>query len=217
MSTPAPSVPRTLPKLLRATYLADGEQLLRETRATKLYYFPGPVIVLLIVLFIDDLALSAYYYPGWPQIGNLSSQIHAAPDIGGTPLSKILLILGLLLTLLVVLWILVRFLRWASTVFAVTSNRVILQRGILGRAFDEIPVGQVRGVDVHQSVGQRILGYGSVTVSSEGGTGRSIGNEAWHGIPKPFEFQRLVENATQGLARSVGSGSWNQGTQPRGP
>ncbi|MCI4325790.1 MAG: PH domain-containing protein [Thermoplasmata archaeon] len=216
MSTSMPSPPRTLPKLLKATYLADGEQLLRETRATKLYYFPGPIVVLLIVLFLDDIALSATY-SWWPAVGSLSSKIMQAPNIGSTPLSKILLILFLLLTLLVVLWLLARFLRWVSTVFAVTSNRVILQRGILGRDFDEIPVGQVRGVDVHQSFGQRILGYGTVTVSSEGGTGRTIGNEAWHGIPKPFEFQRLVENATQGLSRNVGSGGWAQGTQPRGP
>lgn len=216
MSTSAPTRARTLPKLLKATYLADSEDLLRETRATKLYYFPGPIVVLLIVLGIDDIALSATY-SWWPAVQGLTWRIIAAGNIGSTPLSKILLILGLLLTLLVVLWLLVRFLRWASTVYAVTSSRVILQRGILGRDFDEIPIAQVRGVDVHQSVGQRILRYGTVTVSSEGGTGRTIGNEAWHGIPKPFEFQRLVENATQGLARNVGGGNWSQGQQPRGP
>jgi membrane protein YdbS with pleckstrin-like domain len=216
MSTSMSSRSRTLPKLLRATYLADTEELLRETRATKLYYFPGPIVALLLVLALDDVALSGYY-SWWPQISGVSSRIASAGSIGSLSLSKLLLILGLFLTIVVILWLLVRFLRWASTVYAVTTNRVILQRGILGRSFDEIPIAQVRGVDVHQSVGQRILHYGSVTVSSEGGTGRSIGNEAWHGIPKPFEFQRLVENATQGLSRNVGAGGWNQGNQPRGP
>jgi membrane protein YdbS with pleckstrin-like domain len=216
MSTPAPSAPRTLPKLLKATYLADGEQLLRETRATKLYYFPGPVILLILALVLDDLALSATY-SWWPAFGSITAKITSAGPIGSTSISKILLIFALLLTLIIVLWLLVRFLRWVSTVFAVTSNRVILQRGILGRDFDEIPVGQVRGVDVHQSVGQRMLGYGTVTVSAEGGTGRSIGNEAWHGIPKPFEFQRLVENATQNLSRNVGSAGWSQGPPPQTP
>jgi hypothetical protein len=194
-----------LPKLLKATYLADGEQLLRETRATRLYYFPGPLFWLVLVLILDYGALSVRY-PSWPQAGGLSSTLAKFPTVGGDGPGTYLVILGLLLTIFVVLWLLIRFLRWATNVYAVTSNRVILQRGILGRDFDEIPIAQVRGVDVHQTVGQRMLGFGSVTVSSEGGTGRSIGNESWHGIPKPFEFQRLVENATQGLSRQVGSG-----------
>ncbi|MFI5413124.1 MAG: hypothetical protein ACHQ0I_00830, partial [Candidatus Lutacidiplasmatales archaeon] len=33
-----------MPKLLKATYLGDQEYLLEETRATKLFYFPGPLL-----------------------------------------------------------------------------------------------------------------------------------------------------------------------------
>jgi hypothetical protein len=195
-----------MPKYLKATYLADSEALLRETRATKLYFFPGPVFWLLVVLIIDYVALSVKY-PSWPAVGGLTSWLATKfPTVGSTGPGSYLLILGVLLTILVLLWLLIRFVRWVATVYAVTSSRVIRQKGIFGRDFDEIPIAQVRGVDVHQSFGQRILGYGSVTVSSEGGTGRSIGNEAWHGIPKPFEFQRLVENATQNLSRGSAQG-----------
>jgi PH (Pleckstrin Homology) domain-containing protein len=211
MSTPAPSRARPLPKFLKATYLSETEELLRETRGTKLFYFPGPLFWLVVVLAFDDLALSVRYSPGWPSIPYFTSAFSNFPAISSTAPGSYLLILGLLLTIFMVLWLLVRFLQWASTVYAVTTSRVILQRGIFGRDFDEIPIGQVRGVDVHQNVGERILRYGSVTVSSEGGTGRSIGNESWHGIPKPFEFQRLIENATQALQRNVGSGNYPQG------
>lgn len=213
MATAPPPMPRTMPKLLRATYLADGETLLRETRATKLYYFPGPVLWLILVLILDYVSISATH-PSWG-LGGPTGSSFFTHTIGSYTVANLLEIVGLLFTIVIVLWLLVRYLRWISTVYAVTSNRVIVQRGILGRDFDEIPIPQVRGVDVHQGVGQRILHYGSVTVSAEAGTGRSIGNEAWHGIPKPFEFQRLVENATQNLSRNVGSGSWGPG--PRGP
>jgi PH (Pleckstrin Homology) domain-containing protein len=216
MATSAPTRPRILPKYLKATYLADSEELLRETRATKLYYFPGPIFWLLVVIAFDYLAMSVRY-TGWPPIPGLTANFAKLPTVSGDAPGTYLLILGLLLTIFVILWLLVRYLRWMSTVYAVTTSRVILQRGIFGRDFDEIPVGQVRGVDVHQNVGQRILRYGSVTVSSEGGTGRSIGNESWHGIPKPFEFQRLVENATQNLSRNVGSAGWSGGPPPRTP
>lgn len=187
-------------------YLAESEQLLRETRATKLYYFPGPVFWLIVVLIFDYIALSVRY-PSWPPVPWFTSNFANFPTVANDPPGTYLLILGLLLTIFIVLWLLVRFLRWATNVYAVTTTRVILQRGILGRNFDEIPVAQVRGVDVHQNFGERILGFGSIMVSSEGGTGRSIGNESWHGIPKPFEFQRVVENATQNQAQNVGSGS----------
>ena len=213
MAASSPAKP--MPRLLKATYLADGEQLLRETRATRLYYFPAPVFWLVLVLIFDYTALSVRY-PSWPQLGGLSATFAKFPTVNGSAPGSYLFILGLILTIIVLIWLLIRFLRWATNVYAVTTSRVILQRGILGRDFDEIPIAQVRGVDVHQSVGQRILRFGSVTVSAEGGTGRSIGNEIWHGIPKPFEFQRLVENATQNLSRNVGAGAWASG-QPRGP
>lgn len=177
-----------MPKLLKATYLADQEYLLDETRATKLFYFPGPVLLTLIfgVLALltrgSSIGFNSYQWPGI--LGQVPSGIQ--PWLGD--LFGVLFLLGLL-------WIVIRYLRWRSTVYAVTSRRVIVQRGILARDFDEIPVTQVRGVDVHMSFGQRLLGYGTVRVSSEGGT--SLGNEDWLGIPKPFKFQKVIENASQ--------------------
>jgi hypothetical protein len=182
------------PRYLRGNYLTSQEALLRETRSTKLYYFPGPVIALILVLLLDYsvLALRESALPAFPY---LTSAYGHLPTVGGYGPGSYLLDAYLLLTLLIVLWLLVRFLRWATTVYAVTSDRVIVQRGIIARDFDDIPVNQVRGVDVHQTPGERLLGYGTVTLSSEGG--HAIGNEAWKGIPKPFQFQRLVEGASE--------------------
>jgi len=183
-----------MPRLLKATYLGDQEYLLEETRATKLFYFPGPILWILITGLLT--LFSAAYSYGWSvgQIGVwssvvswLSTNAHIQP-LWTTLFFAFLVFLGLLR-------LAVRYFRWIRTVYAVTSRRVIVQRGILGRDFDEIPVTQVRGVDVHQSFFQRMLGYGTVRVSSEGGS--RLGNEDWKGIPKPFKFQKLIENATQ--------------------
>ena len=176
-----------MPHLLKATYLADQEYLLEETRATKLYYFPGPILF----TFLMGLLVVIFHY----DLGNVDANLGAS--IGGHAARFWVVALFGLLFLIGLLWILVRYLRWISTVYAVTTRRVILQRGILGRDFDEIPVQQVRGVDVHQSFGQRILGYGVIRVSSEGGS--RVGNEDWRGIPKPFKFQKVIENATVGV------------------
>lgn len=185
------------PRLLRATYLAQNEGMLRETRATALFYLPGPIVALLFFGILDLGAYSGnhstFSIPGLTSaFANLAGRLSAAAY---TDLWDALLFL----TLIVFLWLVWRYLRWISTVYAVTTQRVIVQRGIVSRDFDEIPLLQIRGVDVHQTVGQRMLGYGTMWVSSEG-TGTRLGNEAWNGIPKPFEFQRLVESASQALA-----------------
>jgi membrane protein YdbS with pleckstrin-like domain len=190
----------TTPKLLKATYLADSEGLLRETRATGLFYFPAPIFWLIVFGILDYWALANRY--NLPLPASLSSAWKSFPTIGGYAPSSYLVTLFAIITLLLLIWLLVRYLRWISTIYAVTTHRVIIQRGIVSRDFEEIPIPQVRGVDVHQSVGQRMLGYGTVLVSSEG-TAR-VGNEAWKGIPRPFEFQRLIEGANQTITGNVG-------------
>jgi membrane protein YdbS with pleckstrin-like domain len=189
MAATVPSAPRNPPRFLKATYLADTETLLRETRATGLFYFPGPILAFIVVGFLTyTVATSDYGWPAVPGLTNFWNQLGMHVSI------HVVLLFFLVILLIVALWLLVRYLHWISTVYAVTTTRVIVQSGIFGRNFDEIPVQQVRGVDIHQSFGQRILGYGTVRVSSEGGS--RLGNEDWRGIPKPFEFQRLIENAT---------------------
>lgn len=194
-----------MPKLLKATYLADQEYLLEETRATKLFYFPGPVLFTfvfgLIALFSAPAITSAVptFSSTLTSWSTLSNNLSSTDQMYLADFWLILFIVGLL-------WLLIRYFRWITTVYAVTSRRVIVQKGIFGKDFDEIPVTQVRGVDVHQSFGERMLGYGTVRVSSEGGS--RLGNEDWVGIPKPFKFQKLIENATSNLQTSPGPVQW---------
>ena len=188
---------RQLPRLLKATYLADQEYLLEETRATGLFYFPGPVLWLLVFGALGYLTEAVRF--GWP--GKIASYAQLLHRLGPPDTRYLAYGLGFLFVV-GLLFLLVRYLRWISTVYAVTSRRVIVQKGIVSRDFDEIPVLQVRGVDVHQSAGQRLLGYGTLRVSAEGGS--TLGNEDWEGIPKPFRFQRLIESATQSSAAAPG-------------
>ena len=199
------TTPRTMPKLLKATYLADQEALLDETRATKLFYFPGPALWTVVFGFLALVAAPAISsaIPTFWSDGTkwLTFSSYVSSDV-----QRYLAYFWLFLFLIGLLWLVVRYFRWITTVYAVTSRRVIVQRGILGKDFDEIPVNQVRGVDVHQTLGQRVLGYGTVRVSSEGGS--RLGNEDWKGIPKPFRFQKLIENATINQQTAPGPVQW---------
>ncbi len=184
-------------RLLKATYLAEGESLLRETRATRLHYLPGPIAAVVILALLDYGGAAQQY--GWAAFPGVTAVFGWVNNLSSTVATYLYYFL-LFLTLVALLWLFIRYLRWISTVYAVTTQRVIVQSGILGREFDEIPLLQIRGVDVHQKFIQRILGFGTMWISSEGGPGTHLGHEAWAGIPKPFEFQRLVEGASQSLA-----------------
>jgi membrane protein YdbS with pleckstrin-like domain len=190
------------PKHLKATYLAQGETLLRETLGTLLFYLPGPVLALLLALFFDYSALTVRF-TALPAVPGVTWAFGQFPTVGQYAPANYLGFFFIAVTIVAVLWLGIRYARWISTVYAVTTSRVIVQRGILSRDFDQIPVLQVRGMDVHQSFADRIFGYGTIVISSEGGNRQTrIGNEAWKGIPRPFELQRIIETATQNLARN---------------
>ena len=189
-------------RFLKAAYLSETEGLLKETRGTALFYLPGPIFAVLIFGVLGYGAASARY--SWvPNAGGLTWFFTTyALNFNRIGKDAVWVVIFGLLLLISLLWLLVRYLHWISTVYAITTHRVIIQKGILGREFDEIPIPQVRGVDVRQTVLQRILRYGTVKVSSEGGLS-SVGNEEWLGIPHPFDFQRLVESASQAIARGA--------------
>ncbi|MCI4363180.1 MAG: PH domain-containing protein [Thermoplasmata archaeon] len=180
------------PKLVKAAYLSPGETVLRESRATRLYFLPGPILLLLVLLGLEYSAVAGAR--AWPTVPYLSTAFTSLGNYSSMLLRDVELFFGLLL-LLAALFFLVRYLRWMRTVYAVTTNRVIVQRGILSRDFDEIPVIKVRAVEVHQTAFDRLLGFGTVRLTSEGDN--KIANEAWRGVPKPWEFQRLVDAAAQ--------------------
>ncbi len=202
MATPWAS--QRKPKLLKSADLADQEFLLEETRASKLLYVPGPVLWLIVFGSLTYLAWAPSAKLPAPRyladaLSRLASVLHQDSGAVRSWTTVVLLVL----VLFGILWLAVRFLRWSRTVYAVTNRRVLVQSGILSRGFDEIPVTQVRGVDVHQTALQRLLGYGTIRVSSEGGV--AVGNEDWLGIPKPFRFQKLVENATVAIQSAAGA------------
>ena len=73
--------------------------------------------------------------------------------------------LGLLLFLLVLL---IWWLWCQSTLYEITNLRVVEKTGILSRNTNEVRHVDVRNVKMNQGIFQRILGTGSVAISSAG-------------------------------------------------
>lgn len=96
----------------------------------------------------------------------------------------------LLLAVIVVcaLWLLVRYVMWATTNFAVTSHRIIFRNGVLSRRGVEIPLERVNNVNFYQSLFERLIGAGDLLIESAG-TG---GQQQFSDIKHPERVQNLI-------------------------
>jgi membrane protein YdbS with pleckstrin-like domain len=97
--------------------------------------------------------------------------------------------------LILMLPLLMAFLNYQQSEFAVTSQRVVIKIGIVRRRSLEIILNKVEGVSVDQGILGRMLDFGSITVNGTGGT-----PEPFRRISKPLEFRRNVQAAVEQTA-----------------
>src|SRR5205823_1864513 len=65
-------------------------------------------------------------------------------------------------------WMLLVWLRWAEDSLTVTDQRVLLEEGVLVRSSRVIPLHRVQDVSTTQTLLGRILGYGTVEIDAAG-------------------------------------------------
>ncbi len=82
---------------------------------------------------------------------------------------------------------------WFFTNYVLTTERIIVRRGMIARTGVEIPLENVTNVLFSQTVLERILRYGDVTLESAGTQGRSKLDD----IPDPEGFQSEVYAARE--------------------
>ncbi|MGA2529718.1 MAG: PH domain-containing protein [Acidimicrobiales bacterium] len=90
-----------------------------------------------------------------------------------------------------------RYLAWHTTSFVVTSQRIVYRTGVLRRTGREIPIGRVQDVTYHQTIVERLVRAGSLTVESAG----RHGQDPFPDISKPAEVQSLINRVVaQGVS-----------------
>jgi uncharacterized membrane protein YdbT with pleckstrin-like domain len=80
------------------------------------------------------------------------------------------------------------FVVWRSTHFVFTNERVLRREGVFRRDQRDIPLTRVNDVSSSQTLLQRLLGSGSLTVESAGERGQSV----LKSIPKVIRVQKVV-------------------------
>ena len=93
----------------------------------------------------------------------------------------------------------VRYVRWATTSFVVTDQRLVQREGVLAKETVEIPLDRVDAVRLRRSVLGRLLGYGDLMVESGGERGERRHPVAR--LPDPVAVQREISRQLTGHRR----------------
>jgi len=88
------------------------------------------------------------------------------------------------------IWLLVRYLKWATTNFVITSDRVIFRHGVIAKSGIEIPLERVNSVHFSQSIFERMIGAGDLLIES----GAEGGQQRFTDVKNPDKIQNLIHS-----------------------
>jgi len=86
------------------------------------------------------------------------------------------------------LWLIVVWIRWQSTSYTLTNQRIKIEMGVFSRQSKMIPIDRVQDCTTRQSVFGRMLGYGRVEVDAAGAQGAEVLDH----LPNPNYFRDQV-------------------------
>jgi uncharacterized membrane protein YdbT with pleckstrin-like domain len=102
-------------------------------------------------------------------------------------------------------WLIVRYFKWATTNFVVTSHRVIFRNGVISKSGIEIPLDRVNNVNFSQGIIERIIGAGDLLIESGGEDGQQRFTDVRH----PERVQQVIHAEVHNLStrRNAGVGA----------
>jgi uncharacterized membrane protein YdbT with pleckstrin-like domain len=92
------------------------------------------------------------------------------------------------IALAALVWVIVRYLKWRTTYFVITSDRLIYRNGVIGKSGIEIPLERVNNVNFKQGIFERIIGAGDLLIESGG----EDGQQRFTDIAHPDKVQNLI-------------------------
>jgi uncharacterized membrane protein YdbT with pleckstrin-like domain len=85
-------------------------------------------------------------------------------------------------------WFGLRYARWATTNFVVTTDRLIYRHGVLAKHGIEIPLDRVNTVFFRQSIFERLVSSGDLVIESAG----EMGRQAFSNVRNPSAVQNEI-------------------------
>ncbi len=115
------------------------------------------------------------------------------------------------------LWLVRRYLRWVTTSFVVTNQRLIVRKGVFRRSGREILIDRLTDITYKQTLTDRLLRSGDILLESPGREGQEVLKD----LPRPIKIQneicRLVSQRDGAQGRSdAGPAPGSHAVQPAG-
>jgi membrane protein YdbS with pleckstrin-like domain len=85
-------------------------------------------------------------------------------------------------------WLVIGYLRWITTSFVLTTDRLVHRSGILSRHSREIPLEHLSDISYRQRLLERVVGIGDLVLESAG----RDSTETFVGLPRPARIQREI-------------------------
>ena len=161
-----------------AMNLSDGEEVVLDLHPHWGRLFV-PVLVLLVACLLAGFGVALI------------------PKGGGQQIERWILI-GI--AAVVVIWLtILPYLRWLTTKYVLTTDRLIIRSGILARHGRDIPLNRINDVSFSETVLERMLRSGTLVVESAGDNGQISLTD----VPRVEHVQREVYRMVdQNLGRS---------------
>jgi uncharacterized membrane protein YdbT with pleckstrin-like domain len=133
--------------------LADDEQVVRHLHPhwTTIFW---PVVWFLLI--VGGASFGAALIPAGDQQGLLRLLVVA------------------LAVILVIALVVVPLLRWRTTHYVITTHRLLFREGILARRGRDIGLSRITDVSYSQTIWERIINSGTVTIESAGDSGATV-------------------------------------------
>ena len=108
------------------------------------------------------------------------------------------------------IWLVIRYLKWVTTNFVITNDRIIFRQGVVGKSGVEIPLDRVNNVNFNQSAFERLLGAGDLLIESGG----EDGQQRFTDVRRPQRVQNLIHAQVEAKSRQRGGYAAPTGTGP---
>lgn len=188
----APATARAIePKHIPKKFFSSDESVLFESRPSAWFWMKAAALAVII-------SIVACFLFVWKWAPDELDIPYVSSAMSGEYGYLVQWTFGVI-AILAFLFFVARWLRWNSTVYAATDERVILQKGVFNKTYSYIPVTMVEDIRMTQSLVGRFMGWGTL-IFSTGGLGGTQSSGAkpkadmvWRGVPGAMTVERKLQ------------------------
>lgn len=139
--------------------------------------------------------------------------VNFAPGSGTS--RTVVLVIILVVGVVLLCWLaLSPWMRWRTTHFVITTHRVLIRKGVFTHTGRDIALQRINDVGFSQSLWDRMVGAGTLSIESAGEHGQQSLKNVPHSDAVQQTINRLIEEDDARRARQAYGGGYQQGPPP---